>query len=307
MSELDQRVAFVIGAPRSGTTILGDVLSAHPDVAYWHEPYFVWDLRLERLDDDVRSAAQATPEVRRFVRGEFERHLERSGRALLVEKTPRNCLKLPFVRAIFPGARLVHIHREPVDVIRSMRVQWTRRLQRGLMGLVADTVATLRRQPYWRNRLQILRIEGRTLQRAAPYLLAAAGRERGVAVWGPRHAGWKADRRRLSDVEFMAAQWAACERAIRRDLEAVPPEQVHHLRYRDLAHSPGPTLEKLLAFLGLRTPVADGWHRVLDPSRGGRGRSEFDETELQAIAAITGEEASHLGYREFAARAQGAG
>jgi hypothetical protein len=34
---------FIVGSPRSGTTIFGELLDKHPQLSQWYEPYFVWD------------------------------------------------------------------------------------------------------------------------------------------------------------------------------------------------------------------------------------------------------------------------
>ena len=40
--EAAMRIAFVTGCPRSGTSILGELIGSHPDVEYRHESHHVW-------------------------------------------------------------------------------------------------------------------------------------------------------------------------------------------------------------------------------------------------------------------------
>ena len=63
-------------------------------------------------------AEHARPEVRDRIRRWFQ--AQQGSAALCVEKNPRNVLRVPFLRAVFPEARLVHIVRDGRDVACSL-------------------------------------------------------------------------------------------------------------------------------------------------------------------------------------------
>jgi hypothetical protein len=42
----------------------------------------------------------------------------------MLEKTPKNALRIPFLRAVFPEARFVYLHRDPRQVLASMIESW---------------------------------------------------------------------------------------------------------------------------------------------------------------------------------------
>lgn len=112
-------IALIMGCARSGTSILGELVAAHPAVKYKHEAHAIWDKAGPGENDSHRlTAAQATPEVARLMRKKFE---EEKGEALwFVEKCPRSVLRVPFIRAVFPEARLIHIIRDGRDTACSM-------------------------------------------------------------------------------------------------------------------------------------------------------------------------------------------
>ncbi len=112
-------IALVMGCARSGTSILGELIAAHPQVSYKHEAHAVWDRAgLGENASHRLTHAHATPEVQRVIRKKFAE--EQGAAALFVEKCPRSVLRVPFIRAVFPEAKLIHIVRDGRDVACSM-------------------------------------------------------------------------------------------------------------------------------------------------------------------------------------------
>lgn len=113
------KIGLIIGCARSGTSILGELIAAHPDVKYIYEAHPVWEIGGAGANESHRlTAAHATPEVVREIREWFERE---SGGKMVVEKCPRNALRVPFIRAIFPDARIIHIVRDGRDTTCSLK------------------------------------------------------------------------------------------------------------------------------------------------------------------------------------------
>ena len=115
---------FIVGSPRSGTTILGEVLNLHREINQWHEPYFIWDKFFRLAPDDQRTAEDATQEVIKYVTRQCNRYHRKTRFCFLVDKSPRNSLKIPFVRKIFPEARFIHIVRDGRDTALSINNEW---------------------------------------------------------------------------------------------------------------------------------------------------------------------------------------
>jgi hypothetical protein len=110
---------FIIGCARSGTSILGEIIAAHPRVEYVWEATAIWEGIAgvaadgsHRLDETA-----ATPSVSKALVEEFAAP---AGDKVLVEKSPRNTLRVPFLKAVFPDARIIHIVRDGRDVACSM-------------------------------------------------------------------------------------------------------------------------------------------------------------------------------------------
>jgi hypothetical protein len=126
------RPVFIIGCGRSGTTILGRLLSMHPDVVYLNEPRHIWALRPA---SDVWSAKaagggklaltrdDATPAVAARIRRAFVVEMHLQGGHQLVEKLPANSFRIGYVAAIFPDARFIHLVRDGMEVAASIERQ----------------------------------------------------------------------------------------------------------------------------------------------------------------------------------------
>jgi tetratricopeptide (TPR) repeat protein len=121
---------FVIGFPRSGTTLLEQMLDAHPDFQSMDERGFVYEL-IERMQhvgqrypDDLASLDQADADRLRDVYFRLaERVLPDRGRRRLVDKNPLNMLCLPMIMRLFPEARIILCLRHPCDVLLSCSMQ----------------------------------------------------------------------------------------------------------------------------------------------------------------------------------------
>lgn len=120
----DRTPIFVIGMPRSGTTLTEQILCSHPDIFGAGE----LDLmsRLSRLLPKVINSGKPYPqcvdaftphlreEAARFYLNGLTQH--DTDHPLVVDKMPHNFMHLGLIASIFPNAKVVHIQRDPRDV-----------------------------------------------------------------------------------------------------------------------------------------------------------------------------------------------
>jgi tetratricopeptide (TPR) repeat protein len=121
---------FVIGFPRSGTTLLEQMLDAHPDFRSMDERGYVYQLieRMERAGQrypaDLADLPQEDADQLRAVYYKLvERTLPDLGPRRLVDKNPLNMLCLPIIVRLFPAARIILCLRHPCDVLLSCSMQ----------------------------------------------------------------------------------------------------------------------------------------------------------------------------------------
>jgi len=130
------RPIFILGTGRSGSTILGKVLSMHKDLAFLNEPKAMWAL-LNKEEDLMGSynlnagryrisEAEATNSVIKRANRIFGGALLMSGQRRFVDKYPELIFRTPFVSKIFPDARYIFLTRN-VDSTCSSISYWSER------------------------------------------------------------------------------------------------------------------------------------------------------------------------------------
>jgi hypothetical protein len=102
---------FIVGMPRSGTTLLEQILSAGPDVHGAGELNFVKQYGL----DLATGRSPPTPEALQAFAAQYLAAIARigNGRPWVADKMPLNFRFVPLICAALPQARILHIHRDP--------------------------------------------------------------------------------------------------------------------------------------------------------------------------------------------------
>jgi hypothetical protein len=281
---------FIVGCPRSGTTLLGRMVDAHPEIAIIHEGRFVaaWFERRRGLTPDgmvtpelidellgyppFENVAVGRAELERllragdqiayssFVSSVFDLHGRAHGKPLVGDKTPHYVRSLPTLHSLWPAAKFVHLIRDGRDVSQSV-LGWRKVTERG--GSVA------------------------------------------------RFSAFREDR-----VATVACWWEWLVRLGREDGAAMGPASYHEIRYESLVTEPAAECERLCDFLGV--PYYDrmlGFHEGRerdDPGLSAKKawrpvtaglrdwRSEMPRPDVERFEATAGGLLDELGYQRGA-------
>jgi tetratricopeptide (TPR) repeat protein len=120
---VDAGPVFIVGQPRTGTTLLDRMLDAHPAVTSagelrhfgiavrqatgFEEPrQFSTELMRRAATTDVSAIGEAYVDMTSGLRLDAPH---------IVDKLPSNYLYLPLILASLPNARVIHMHRDPLD------------------------------------------------------------------------------------------------------------------------------------------------------------------------------------------------
>ncbi|WAC49934.1 sulfotransferase [Asticcacaulis sp. SL142] len=171
-----EKPVFIIAAPRSGSTLLYETLACSPGFnSFGGEAHWLIEdhpsLRpgAPGLDSNRLVASDATAEITAAIR-----QLALSRRigpddaapaegAPLLEKTPKNALRIPFLKKIFPDARFIFLWRDPRENVSSIMEAWR-----------AGGWVTYRALPGWDGPWSLLLPPGWQMMAGAPLETIAA-------------------------------------------------------------------------------------------------------------------------------------
>ena len=116
---------FLLGFPRSGTTLLEQVLASHPDVEALEERETLVDAQRAYLRDPADLARLATAGEAELapLRAAYWAKVRAEGAEpagkVFVDKHPLNTFRLPLILKLFPDAKILFARRDPRDVVLS--------------------------------------------------------------------------------------------------------------------------------------------------------------------------------------------
>jgi len=126
VSRTDERGhAFLVGFPRSGTTLLEQVLATHPDVVALDERPVMIEAEVEFLTQPggVKRLSSVISELLEPFRDAYWKRVREFGvnpaGKVFVDKHPLSTFRLPLISKVFPNAKIIFALRDPRDVVLS--------------------------------------------------------------------------------------------------------------------------------------------------------------------------------------------
>lgn len=222
-----RRAVFVVSPPRSGSTMLFEALARSPDLASIGDESHGLIEGIQTLSPAARGwssnrllAADADQASARTLAAAFaararyhDGSLPAAGQPFrLLEKTPKNALRVPFLAEVFGNAKFVYLYRDPRQTLSSMLDAWRSGKFRTYPGL-----------PDWPG---------------PPWSLLLT-------------PGWE-QWRGLDLPQVVARQWMTTVDILIADLQTLPPERWCVASYDRLAADPQAEMRRLCRFLRVR-------------------------------------------------------
>lgn len=218
------RPIFIVSTPRSGSTLLFETMVAAPNlystgreshgrierVADFHPGKRGWTSNRLVAEDATPDAVETMAQL--FYEGLTDRDgSPAKGAVRMLEKTPKNALRVPFFANAWPDSDFVYLYRDPRQSLSSMIEAWASGRFRTYPMLPGWTgyAWSLLLVPGWRGLI------GKTLP------------------------------------EIVAHQWAITTNLMLDDLEELPAERVRTITQRDLLANPQASLQSLAQSLDL--------------------------------------------------------
>lgn len=276
--QLLHRPIVILGAPRSGTSLLSQLFRNHPQLYLANEPRLTWKQGNDSRSDCLRPA-HATDSVRQAIRKQLAENVREAGRQRLVEKTPSNTLRVGFVDKVLDECIFIHMVRDGLQSVLSIREFWrghsTGLPKSVLRGRLKEIKP--RQIPYYAKEFT-RRIVGKWSPGMA-----------GPTVWGPRLPGIEQMARDLDPLEVAAWQWRMCVEHACEYGRTLPPERYTECRLEELDEE---ELRRLMRYSDLSEAdeVVNAFRERFDASApGGRSKQFADEevAEVQSLIAPT--------------------
>lgn len=286
---------LVVGAARSGTYLLASTIAENFDVTYIGEANELWKRHVPASKHDFVPASVATEDVTSKTRRAFAKRCRARNRstgqrgARMLEKTPANTLRMPFMKKVFPDAVFVHIIRDGRDVAVSARRKYSSDFRKTtkvkepeltFADRVEQLIRTISGKIEKGLRLKALLADPLRYWEGA---LRTLGAKRD-AMWGPRFPGFEVYREHCSKLELGAIQWKVCVDAARSFVASNRHASVCEVRYENLLARPGNVLGRVFDFIADTGLPAPATIRHDITQKGRTWRDEVTREEIKEMA-----------------------
>jgi len=229
-----EKPVFIVGTGRSGTTILGILLSMHRNVGFLNEPKALWHAVYPH-EDLIGSYSRGKASYR-LGESDADQHVIRSARRLygaylaisfssrVVDKYPEMIFRIPFIKKIFPDSKFLFLARNGWDTCCSIEA-WSGRLGKQKNGETHDWWGANNRK--W-NFLVDQVVPG----------------HKDLAPYKDEMREW------TNHVDMAAVEWIVTMRE-GMDLEQECPDDVLRVHYEKLCDDPVGALSEIVNFCNL--------------------------------------------------------
>ena len=251
--ELSAQPVVIVGAGRSGTNMLRDVLTRLQGVDTWpcDEINYIWRHGNRDYDTDEFSVEHATPGISKFIRTQFSSIIRKQGlldhadgERYIIEKTCANSLRVPFVDAVLPEAKYVFLVRDGRDVIASARKRWQAPLNIPYL-LSKSKYVPKSDLYYYASRYLVNRLS------------KTASTNKALSVWGPKFEGMEEMSAQESLDYVCARQWVRCVESSQSAFQKMDKSKVISIRYEEFVSNPVDVLASIAQFIAFRHDSAD--------------------------------------------------
>jgi hypothetical protein len=286
-NRLNLQPCFILGAARSGTKLLRDLLACSDEIATI--PYdvgYVWLQGNEFFPNDELLPEMASDRIKQKIRKTLPTLVPKStapDARILLEKSVPNTLRAGFLMTIYPEARFIHLIRDGRAVVESSYRQWKAPTDR----------------EYLLEKLKYFPLSN--YRYAAWYLFnmlkGKLSSGRGQHIWGPRYAGIEEDLEQNALEIVCARQWRHCVESSRIQTSTLSAGKLLEIRYEDLVSSPD-SLQQACRFLeiGDEKGVMDAYHERVTANNLDKWKSRVGDIDLDAVMLEISPLLMKLGY-----------
>jgi hypothetical protein len=239
VSQLDRPIV-IIGTPRSGKSLITNVFKSAEEFCLVNEPLSIWNLGMTTRSDDCRNADEATPKIKGQILDACREQLERSGKSRYLDGLAYHAIRIGFIDAVLPNAKIIFVTRSGRGAIPEMVRGWTMKTS------IVGTARNARQTIHWRTFPRL------AIRFVINYLTSLFKGRR--ATWGPAVPGLKEFGKDKTIAEAVAFQWCELNRIALEGLRGLPEERWIQVRFEDLIDHPEEEFAKLARFAEVAAP-----------------------------------------------------
>lgn len=289
-------ILFIIGAPRSGTNMLRDILCSQDHILTWpcDEINYIWRVgrpvhSADSFDPQGLTSSQCSFIYRKFQQfyGHSSRHLSSPYQPILLEKTCANCLRINHLYSLFPSAKYIYLRRDPYDAIYSSMQRWSG-------GFNLNYILS---KAYYIPKRDLYKYAASFLASRISQLFSASSV---LSHWGPILDKMIMQPPGASLEEICTNQWFHCNYSASKsfsDETRFNSSNLSTISYEDLIDAPLSTLENSLNNLSIpfsAPTLSSSVHRIYSDSIG-KGKRSLSPHQITAIQTTL--QALRLTYR----------
>jgi len=271
---MNYQPVIIIGAPRSGTNMLRDVLCDLKGIGTWpcDEINYIWRHGNVNEETEEFSKDLATDQVKDYIRNEFDDFAKKENLDVLIEKTCANSYRIAFVDEIIPEAKYIYIYRDGIDATGSALVRWKAKL---------DIPYLLKKVKY----VPVSDLPYYAIRYLGSHIYRIFSKEERLSFWGPKFNGYKEAQKKYSLEEVCALQWKSSVDLSEEAFSKMPLEKVARISYESFVSSPNKELKRILNELDISFDVEEiekATSNVSDRSVG-KGRKALNLESLKKV------------------------
>lgn len=284
--ELD-RPLIVVGAGRSGTTLIREALSQHKDVASFEfEMNALWKYGNEHVDHDMLNVKQHySKAISDYIDNVFVQKSIECNRPRILDKTVANVMRLAYVQEVLPAAKILHVIRDGRSVSASAMARWSggyppsyfvKKLKTVPFGSLPRVIFNVIKFKY----LALVRL--------------TAHRQ----TWGSRWPEIDRDVNKLPLAAICAKQWVLQVEAALAQKAMLKPNTYMEVRYEELVSNPQKVFNEVRCFFQLDYDANfDRWVKSnVDDRRTEKWHKNLDGKQLDLVLEQSSNLLKSLGY-----------
>ncbi|ODS23377.1 hypothetical protein AB835_09150 [Candidatus Endobugula sertula] len=282
------RPLIVVGAGRSGTTMIREALTQHKDIGGFHyEMNYLWRYGNTSLKHDLlQPDLHLTPKITRYIRKIFAEESVKQGKSRVLDKTVANVMRLNYIQEVLPEAKFLHVIRDGRAVTASAIKQWSAPQSGNYYASKAKTIP--------------LSSLPRVATRYAYNKLISYFRQRNYRQsWGPRWVGIDKAVRDLPLIQVCARQWKESVSTALAQKDMLQPNAYLEVRYEQLVQDPNNQFKRIQDFFELgEDNVFEEWISTqIDSNRQDKWQKDLSKNDLALIEDEISPLLRELGYQ----------